>query len=56
MATSEQAWELLSKQRLHPDLQQQNPYVTEVLQYIADQQQLPEINITVTPEELSRGF
>jgi hypothetical protein len=55
-ATSEHAKEMLDNRKIHPDLNQKNPFVQEVLQYIATRQQLPDIDISITPEEVARGF
>jgi hypothetical protein len=55
MATSEQASELLRHRRIHPELQQQNTYVNKVLHYIANRQQLPEVDIYISPKEVACG-
>lgn len=55
-ATSEHAQEILNNRRLHSDLEQQNPYVDKILQYIMERRQLPEIDISISSEEVARGF
>jgi hypothetical protein len=55
-ASSDHAKEMLNNRRLHPELQQDNPFVDEILQYITMRQQLPEIDISIPPEEVARGF
>jgi hypothetical protein len=38
------------------DIAVQNPYVNNILQYIAIRKQLPEIDTYITPEEIAKGF
>jgi hypothetical protein len=55
-ATSEHAKELLENRSVHQDLDQNNPYAREILNHIAQQPQLPEIDTYITSEEVAKGF
>jgi hypothetical protein len=55
-ATLEHAKELLENRVVHQDLDQTNPYAREILNHIAQQPQLPEIDTYITSEEVAKGF
>jgi hypothetical protein len=52
---SDEAEQLLSGQ-IPPELQTSNPYVMDILHYIAQRTQLPEINTYLSPEDVAQGF
>jgi hypothetical protein len=55
-ASNDTAKRLLQRE-IPPELYaSENPFVREVLDYIASRQQLPEFDIFITPDEVARGY